>query len=161
MSEKRFVRIENENGISIKDTETGYERYYAIEVLDDLNDLNDENEQLKEEIKKYKPSIYNKKDGDWKWNVNNNTIINIKTNEIFYLRNSGAVENLVGLLNELAAENDNYHKSVQSLLETNLNLNNQLAKTQADLREILSPNLKEGEHLNCRCNYEPIRRKTI
>ena len=48
MSEKRFVRIENENGISIKDTETGYERYYAIEVLDDLNDLNDENEQLKD-----------------------------------------------------------------------------------------------------------------
>ena len=50
MSEKRFVRIENENGISIKDTDTGYERYYAIEVLDDLNDLNDENRELRRDL---------------------------------------------------------------------------------------------------------------
>ena len=48
MTEKRFIRIKDEeNGISIKDTKTGYERYYAIEVLDDLNNLAEENEQLR------------------------------------------------------------------------------------------------------------------
>lgn len=50
MSKKRFIRIKNENGVSIKDTKTGYERYYAIEVLDDLNELAEENEQLKKKI---------------------------------------------------------------------------------------------------------------
>ena len=68
---------------------------------DEIGNLKSENEWLK---KKITPSIYNKKDGDWKWNVDNNTILNINTGEIFYLRNSGAVENLVGLLNILHQE---------------------------------------------------------
>ena len=58
MSEKRFIRIENENGISIKDTVTGYERYYAIEVLNDLNGLDTRVKQLEKELsfkKKRKP----------------------------------------------------------------------------------------------------------
>ena len=50
VEEKRFVRIENENGISIKDTKTDYERYYAIEVLDDLNELADRITMLEEDL---------------------------------------------------------------------------------------------------------------
>ena len=80
---KRFIRIKNENGISIKDTKTGYERYYAIEVLDDLNELAEENEQLKNELRKekslreYSDSMYDKdlivnirfSKGEWKADV--------------------------------------------------------------------------------------------
>ena len=72
---------------------------------------------------------------------------------------------LVDLLNELSEENEelnkqvnNYHATFQSLLKTNLILNNQLAETQKELNELYEslfpkPDL---EHLNCRCSYEPI-----
>ena len=71
---------------------------------------------------------------------------------------------VVDLLNELNDKNEelneqvnNYHATFQSLLKTNLNLNNQLAETQKQLNElyeILFPE-RDEEHLNCRCSYEP------
>ena len=71
---------------------------------------------------------------------------------------------IVDLLNELNDKNEelneqvnNYHATFQSLLKTNLSLNNQLAETQKQLNElykILFPEPDE-EHLNCRCSYEP------
>jgi len=73
-------------------------------------------------------------------------------------------EKIVDLLNELNELNEelnkqvnNYHATFQSLLKTNLNLNNQLAETQKELKELYEslfpkPDL---EHLNCRCSYEP------
>ena len=72
---------------------------------------------------------------------------------------------VVDLLNELNELNEelnkqvnNYHATFQSLLKTNLSLNNQLAETQKELNELYEslfpkPDL---EHLNCRCSYEPI-----
>lgn len=73
---------------------------------------------------------------------------------------------IVDLLNELNELNEelnkqvnNYHATFQSLLKTNLSLNNQLAETQKELKElykILFPMPDEAEHLNCRCSYEPI-----
>ena len=68
------------------------------------------------------------------------------------------------LLNELNDKNEelneqvnNYHATFQSLLKTNLSLNNQLAETQKQLNELyktLFPE-RDEEHLNCRCSYEP------
>lgn len=72
---------------------------------------------------------------------------------------------IVDLLNELNELNEelnkqvnNYLLTIQSLIKTNLSLNNQLAETQKELREfykILFPMPDEAEHLNCRCSYEP------
>lgn len=75
-----------------------------------------------------------------------------------------SIYGIVDLLNELNDENEelneqvnNYHATFQSLLKTNLSLNNQLAETQKELKELYEslfpkPDL---EHLNCRCSYEP------
>ena len=72
---------------------------------------------------------------------------------------------VVDLLNDLNDKNEelneqvnNYHATFQSLLKTKLSLNNQLAETQKELKELYEslfpkPDL---EHLNCRCSYEPI-----
>lgn len=76
-----------------------------------------------------------------------------------------SIYGIVDLLNELNELNEelnkqvnNYHATFQSLLKTNLSLNNQLAETQKELKELYEslfpkPDL---EHLNCRCSYEPI-----
>ena len=72
------------------------------------------------------------------------------------------IDDLLNELNELNEELNkqvnNYHATFQSLLKTNLSLNNQLAETQKELKELYEslfpkPDL---EHLNCRCSYEPI-----
>lgn len=99
--------------------------------------LEEENEQLK---KKIKPSIYNKKDGDWKWNVDNDTILNIRTGKIFYLRNSGAVENLVHLLNKLEQILSENEEMLQNDLDiiTGLRRNNE---------HLLQANRTLGENL--------------
>lgn len=104
-----------------------------IQLRQEIKELKKENEQLK---KKIKPSIYNKKDGDWKWNVDNNTILNIRTGEIFYLRNSGAVENLVHLLNKLEQISSENEKMLQKDLNmiTELRRENEQLKKQLDLR---------------------------
>lgn len=81
----------------------------VVLVINLLNKLYEDNEQLKKQLNKYdklKISIFNKDKGDWKWNDNNDIILNIRNGKSFYLRNSGAVENLVDLLNELAEENE-------------------------------------------------------
>ena len=74
------------------------------------------------------------------------------------------MDTVLDLLNELNELNEelnkqvnNYHATFQSLLKTNLSLNNQLAETQKELKELYEslfpkPDL---EHLNCRCSYEP------
>lgn len=77
-----------------------------------------------------------------------------------------SIYGIVDLLNELNDENEelneqlnNYHATFQSLLKTNIKLNNQLAETQEQLRglyKILFPEPDEAEHINCRCSYEPI-----
>ena len=83
------------------------------EFMDFVEELAKENEQLKKQLSKYykpKISIFNKDKGDWKWNDNNDIILNIRNGKSFYLRNSGAVENLVALLNgqqELIEEKSN------------------------------------------------------
>ena len=78
-----------------------------------------------------------------------------------------SIYGIVDLLNELNDENEelneqvnNYHATFQSLLKTNLSLNNQLAETQKELKElykILFPEPDEAEYINCRCSYEPIK----
>ena len=90
-------------------------------------------------------------------------VLDTKTNEIVCdTVNAKEVADLLNELNELNEELNeqvnNYHATFQSLLKTNLNLNNQLAETQKELKELYEslfpkPDL---EHLNCRCSYEPI-----
>lgn len=73
------------------------------------------------------------------------------------------LDEIVDLLNELNELNEelniqvnNYHATFQSLLKTNLNLNNQLAETQKELKELYESLFQKPdlEHLNCRCSYE-------
>lgn len=120
MSEKRFAcKVKKQGDIEYVlfiDTSEEVEYMSFFEIIDLVNKLNDDNEKLRKKINTYesepfedglndetKISIFNKDKGDWKWNDNNDTIINIRTGEKFYLRNSGAVENLVELLNEQQA----------------------------------------------------------
>ena len=55
MSEKRFILVEDSNGVySIFDTEDKEDNplIYGVEIIDLLNELNDENQELKRLIKK-------------------------------------------------------------------------------------------------------------
>ena len=91
-------------------------------------------------------------------------VLDTKNNEI--ICDTVNAEKVVDLLNKIYDENEelneqlnNYHATFQSLLKTNIKLNNQLAETQEQLRglyKILFPEPDEAEHINCRCSYEPI-----
>ena len=93
-------------------------------------------------------------------------ILDTKTGDRWVIQDTmmgtGKLLDLLNELNELNEELNkqvnNYHATFQSLLKTNLSLNNQLAETQKELKELYEslfpkPDL---EHLNCRCSYEPI-----
>ena len=84
------------------------------------------------------------------------------TDELYSYEDLYEIKDLLNELNELNEELNkqvnNYHATFQSLLKTNLSLNNQLAETQKEFKELYEslfpkPDL---EHLNCRCSYEPI-----
>lgn len=69
-------------------------------------------------------SRFNKPKGVWKWNNNNDKIMNIKTGQYYLLRNSGGVEALVGVLNDFQERLDEVQysldceKRVLEILET-------------------------------------------
>lgn len=119
---------------------------YFEECVNKAKELKEENKKLE---KKITPSIYNKKDGDWKWNVDNNTILNIRTGEIFYLRNSGAVENLVGLLNNLHQENNILNKNEDDLGKCTLE-NIKLKEEKEQLHKVITKCNQEIAEQNSR-----------
>ena len=120
---------------------------------DDVNRLSKENEQLKKQLSEYdepKISIFNKDKGDWKWNDNNDIILNLRTGNKFYLRNSGAVENLVGLLNEQQA-------TITALKEENEQLRMKLkGDDYIMVSEMLSNLRKTGICDGCKNKDKPV-----
>lgn len=116
-----LVEINLEDYITLNKEDEHTKKEYEERVLKIKKRIQDNNNSgdLLDEM-----SIFNKPKGVWKWNNNNDKIMNIKTGQYYLLRNSGGVEELVGVLNDFQERLDEVQysldceKRVRSILET-------------------------------------------
>lgn len=116
-----LVEINLEDYITLNKEDEHTKKEYEERVLKIKKRIQDNNNSgdLLDEM-----SIFNNSKGVWKWNNNNDKIMNIKTGQYYLLRNSGGVEALVGVLNDFQERLDEVQysldceKRVRSILET-------------------------------------------
>lgn len=116
-----LVEINLEDYITLNKEDEHTKKEYEERVLKIKKRIQDNNNSgdLLDEM-----SIFNNSKGVWKWNNNNDKIMNIKTGQYYLLRNSGGVEALVGVLNGFQERLDEVQysldceKRVRSILET-------------------------------------------
>ena len=116
-----LVEINLEDYITLNKEDEHTKKEYEERVLKIKKRIQDNNNSgdLLDEM-----SIFNNSKGVWKWNNNNDKIMNIKTGQYYLLRNSGGVEALVGVLNDFQERLDEVQYSLdcekrgRSILET-------------------------------------------
>lgn len=116
-----LVEINLEDYITLNKEDEHTKKEYEERVLKIKKRIQDNNNNgdLLDEM-----SIFNNPKGVWKWNNNNDKIMNIKTGQYYLLRNSGGVEALVGVLNDFQERLDEVQysldceKRVREILES-------------------------------------------